>query len=319
MRRFVFVLVAAVIVAAPVHKTCGQMSQASEAVADELISVMLREGGRTAASELTELGGEAAVSALLQRAAREGGESLVDRIVQYGSQFGPSAIEAIEPSPSQMVQALDRLPPDLIQPAIQAAAREPKVLSRLVSAYGGAALEVAAKQPGVGTALIEKLGEDGICISSRLTTDQAVTLTRHADDIAALPAAQRSQFMDAMLKSPARVLDYLESHPKVLLTAGGVSVFMAAKDNLLGNAVQPVGQETSPSGLVERVIARLGNRFVGPVTAAVVAIVIAICAYLIIQLRSRWKLNAIRVERERVRAGPQIRQASEARQAGLHR
>jgi len=316
MKCFVIFVLAALMVAAPVRQVCGQVSQATEAAAEELIDVMLREGGEAAASELTELGGKTAVSVLLQRAASEGGEELVDRVVQFGSRYGPLALMAIEPSPSQMVRAFDRLPPDLIGPAIQAAAREPKLLSRLVSAYGNAALELAGRQPGIGPALVEKLGPDGIRIGNRLTTDQAVALARHAGDIAALPSAERNQFMDAMMKAPAQVLDYLETHPKVLLTTGGVSAFIAAKDNLLGNAVQPTGQQASSAGLVERVITRLSAKFERPMTVVVMIIVICIIAYLIIQLRSAWKLNAIRLERERARAAPPIGRASEVRRAG---
>lgn len=319
MKRFVLILIATLMFVGPPRIAMGQVSQATEAAAKELITVMLREGGQEVASELTELGGQAAVDALLQRAAREGGETLVERVTQYGGHYGPSALKTIELSPSQMVRALDRIPPDLILPAIQAAAREPQLLSQLVSAYGEQVLEVAARQPGVGADLIENLGKDGIRLGNLLTTDQAVMLARHADDIAALPMAQRSQLMDAMMKAPARVLDYLEMHPKVLLTAGGVSAFIAAKDNILGNAIRPIGRQASPQGLVERVITRLGSKFVGPATAGVVAIVVGICAYLIIQLRSVWKLSAVRVERERARDALTTKPASEARQAGSRR
>ncbi len=290
MKRFVLFMIA-VILAAPPHRSSGQVSQATEAVAEELINVMLREGGEAAASELTELGGKTAVSALLQRAASEGGEELVDRVVKYGSRYGPSALMAIEPSPSQMVRAFDRLPPDLIRPAIQAAAREPKLLSRLVSAYGNAALELAGRQPGIGPALVEKLGPDGIRIGNRLTTDQAVALARHAEDIAALPSAERNKFMDAMMKAPAQVLNYLETHPKVLLTAGGVSAIIATKENLLGGAVQSSVNEPSP-GLIERVIIRLIDKIAVSVSAAIALIIIGIGVFVTIRLRRVSKSNA---------------------------
>ncbi len=306
MKSLVLFMLAALMFATPARRANGQVSQAAAVAAEELINVMLREGGREAASELTELGGAAAVRVLLQRAAAEGGEGLVDRVIQLGSRYGPSALKAIEPSPSQMIRALDRVPPDLILPAIRAAAREPELASQLLSTYGTAALEVAARQPGVGADLVEKLGEDGIRIGNRLTTDQAVKFARHADDIAALPTAQRSQLMDAIMKAPARVLDYLETHPKVLLTAGGVSAFMAAKENILGSAVPSSGCGSSPLGLVERVIFRLGDKFARPVTAAVVFTVAAICAYTMIRLLSVWKLNAARHSRGQVEDTPEI-------------
>lgn len=306
MKCFVIFVLAALMVAAPVRQVRGQVSQATEAAAEELIDVMLREGGEAAAGELTELGGKTAVSALLQRAAGEGGEELVDRVVQYGSRYGPSALMAIELSPSQMVRAFDRLPPDLIRPAIQAAAREPKLLSRLVSAYGNAALELAGRQPGIGPALVEKLGPDGIRIGNRLTTDQAVALARHAEDIAALPSAERNKFMDAMMKAPAQALDYLEAHPKVLLTAGGVSAFIAAKENILGSAVQSSGRGASSRGLVERVVYRLAGKFASPIIAAIVLIGVGICVFVMIKLRNMWKLSVTRRSRGRSQDAPAV-------------
>lgn len=302
MKRSVLFLLAALMLPMAEQRAVGQVSQASEAVAESLINVMLREGGQAAASELTEFGGKAAIHALLQRAARESGDSLADRVVQYGSCYGPPALKAIEPSPSRMIRALDRLPSDLIQQAISAAARDPKLLSSLISAYGDEVLEVVARQPGVGAGLVEKLGLDGIRIGNRLTTDQAVVLARHADDIAALPSSERSHLVDAMIKAPAQVLDYLETHPKVLLTAGGVSAIIATNENLPGGAVPSSSHEASRAGLIERVIFRLEDKFSGPVTAVVLILVLGFGAYVLIRLRNVWKLGAMRIERERSRA-----------------
>lgn len=46
MKRLVLFMVTALMVAVPVRKLCGQVSQASEAVAESLINVMLRESGK---------------------------------------------------------------------------------------------------------------------------------------------------------------------------------------------------------------------------------------------------------------------------------
>lgn len=242
---------------------------------------------------------------LIERAVREGGERLVERVVQYGSHYGPSALVAIEPSPSQMIRALDRLPPDLIQPAIRAAARDPGLISRLVSAYGDGALEVMARQPGVGSALVEKLGEDGIRMSNYLTTDQAVRLARHASEIAAFPSAQRNQLLDAMAKAPAQVLDFLEAHPKALLTAGGVSAFIAAKENILGRANQSSVNEPS-LGLIERVIIRLIDKIAVSVSAVIALIILGIGIFVLIRLRRVSKSNAVCRNRGLGLATPEI-------------
>jgi hypothetical protein len=275
----------------------GQISPAVEATARELVEIMLREGGREAATELAEMGGVVAVRQLLERAMNEGGEELVERIGQYATHYGPSALKAVEPSPCRIIRALDRIPPDLVAPAIRAAAREPGVTARLVAAYGKDALEVAAKHPGVGASLVEKLGSDGITIGQKLTTDQAVMFARYADDIAALPAGDRNRVLDAIMKAPAAVLGFLETHPKVLLTAGGVAVMVAVKDNLFGSTTTSTNGG-APTGLVERVIFGLVNRFAVPLTIVVVIVTGGILCYLAIRLRSVWKLKTPQIKRE---------------------
>ena len=294
------------------NATC-QIEPATEAVARELVEAMLRQGGREAVTELAEMGGEAAVRKLLERAMNEGGKELVERIAHYATRYGPSALKAVERSPLQMIQALDGLSPDLVAPAIRAAAREPRVTAQLVAAYGQDALELAAKHPGVGTSLAEKLGEDGIRVGRQLSTDEAVTFARFADDIAALPPGERNQLLDAMIRAPAKVLNYLETHPKVLLTAGGVAVVVATKDNLFGGAVRPAGQETPSPGLLERLIVGLEDRFAGPAKILAVIAFVAILAYIGFQLRSRWKLNAVLLRREKTKAAAELSRRTEQR------
>jgi hypothetical protein len=276
--------------------TC-QISPVTETVARELIDVMVREGGQEAASELAQMGGETAVRDLLERAAGEGGEELVGRVRRYGMRYGPSALKAVERSPARMIRALDGLSPDLVGPAIRAAAREPEITDRLVAIYGKEALALEASQPGVGAMLAEKLGSEGITIGEKLTTDQAVALTRYADDVAALPAGERNQLLDAMVKAPAAALDYLETHPKVLLTAGGVAAVIAVKDNLLGGTGSSRNHETPSPGLFERIILGVADRVARPIIVLVVLIIGGIVCCLAIQLRSAWKRKALRLHR----------------------
>jgi hypothetical protein len=284
-----------IITASACQGSC-QVGAATEATARELVEIMLRQGGREAATELTELGGEAAVRELLQRAASEGGEELVDRVAGYAACYGPAALKAVERSPSPMIRALDGVSPDLVGPAIRAAAREPEVMARLVVSYGKDGLELAARHPGVGARLAEKLGRDGIRIGRELTTDQAVTLSRFADEIGALPPGDRNQLLDAMGKAPGSALDYLETHPKVLLTAGGVAVVIAAKNNIFGGTVTSTNQSPLP-GFIERIISGVENKLAGPIEVIFIIGVAGIFCYVAIQLRSVWKLKADRLER----------------------
>jgi hypothetical protein len=304
--KCLIVLASVVLIAvAPSGVMTCQLSSATEAAARELIDVMVREGGSEAAMELAEMGGEAAVRQVLDRAMDEGGEELVERVTQYGTCYGPSALKAVEQSPLEMVQSLDGVSPDLVEPAIRAAARDPEGMVRLVAAYGKDALALEAKHPGVGAQLAQKLGVDGIAIGQKLTTDQAVTLTRYADDIAALPKGERSQLLDVMAKAPTRILDYLETHPKVLLTAGGVATVVAVKDNVFGGTGPSANGKSPPAGWIERFIFGVANRFVHPVMIVVAILVGGVFCYVAIQLRSVWKLNAARlrrVERRRSRS-----------------
>ncbi len=278
--------------------TC-QLSSATEAAAGELVDVMIREGGSEAATELAEMGGEAAVRQVLDRAMEEGGEELVERVTQYGTRYGPSALNAVERSPSRIIGALDGVSPDLVAPAIRAAARDPEVTARLVAAYGKDALVLEAKHPGAGASLAEKLGTDGITIGQGLTTDQAVTFARYADEIAALPAGERNRLLVAMARAPARVLDYLETHPKVLLTAGGVATVIAVKDNMLGGTTPSTNGEAPTPGLIERLVFGVADRFVRPVAVVVVILVGGILCHVAIWLWSPWKRKALRRRREK--------------------
>jgi hypothetical protein len=278
----------------PTSSCSGQAAPAIEAAAKELAGVMARQGGRKAATELAEMGGEAAVRQVLDRAAKEGGDELVEKVTRYGTRYGPTALKAVEKSPSRMIQALDEVAPDLVKPAIRAAAREPEITAKLVAAYGKDALEVAAKHTGIGTRLAEKLGADGISIAQKLSTDDAIALARYADDIAALPSGERSQLLAAMKEVPTAVLDYLEKHPKVLLTAGGVAVVIAAKDSLLGSPVPARAGDDPAPGFVERVFSKLIGKFNGPIAAVLDILIGGVACWVAIQLWSVWRLKCRR-------------------------
>lgn len=221
-------------------------------VIDEAAELILRRsaGSATAARELAEAGGRAGVREVLDKAATEGGEGLVRKVAAYGAEHGPSALRAINGSPAKMVAALDNLSPGLRPAAIRAVGREPQALTGLVNKFGSEALETAARHPGVGTAIGEKLGAEGLSAARSLTTDQAIVVARHADEIAKLPPAQRAGVLAKLKTDGARVVSFLEKHPKTLLTAGGVAVLLGAKDEILGPGDPATGR---PQGLVHRI------------------------------------------------------------------
>lgn len=264
---------------------------------EALVKQMVKRGGTTAAREVAEMGGSAAVRQTLERAAREGGEQLATRMSRYGVVHGPVALRAVGRSPAKMVAALDEMPGDLLRPALHAAAREPDTLARLVASHGAGALETAARHPGVGSKLVTSLGDEGLTLGRNLTTDQAVVVARHADEIAKLPAAQRTGVMQALSKRPARVVAYLERHPKILLTTAGVVMVVALKDEIIGTTQLALDAAGNPiavakPGFIERLIGqpvRQATNLLGVVLASILA------GWGVIQLWGVWRLRAMRL------------------------
>jgi hypothetical protein len=208
-------------------------ARATREFVEEGVEQVLRRSSKEAAEELTKIGGRAAVRESLEKAAAEGGEGLVRRATAYGVEHGPAAVRAIGRSPAKVVRALDDLAPDLRGPALRAIEREPQALVPLIERHGASALEAAARHPGVGTTIGQKLGSEGLETSARLTTDESIVLARHADDIAALPPAQRSAVLQTLRTNAKGAVAFLERHPNTLLTAAGVTAYLAAKEEIL--------------------------------------------------------------------------------------
>src|SRR2546421_4265671 len=161
---------------APVHAQAQVAREVIESAAEKIFQQSSKQGLR----ELTEMGGRAAVRDVLEQSAREGGEQLVRKVTQYGIEEGPLALRAVGRSPAKMVESLDALSPELRTSAMRAVERNPQALVPLVQRHGAAALEIASKHPGVGESLVSTLGDDGITLGRKLTTDQSIVAARHA-------------------------------------------------------------------------------------------------------------------------------------------
>jgi hypothetical protein len=245
----------------------------------------MRSAGREAATELAEAGGRAGVRGVLEKAAAEGGETLVRKTAALGVEHGPLALRAIGRSPARMVGALDTLPADLRMTALRAVEREPAAMTTLVNQFGGDALEAAARHPGVGATIGGKLGGEGLAVSKALTTDQAVLLGRHADELAALAPAERSGILQSLKASPGKVLNYLETHPKTMWTAAGVAVVIAAKDEVLG----PGGVNGKARGLVPQMWHDAVGVVSRPVGMVATGLGVAVLAWAGIKLWGSWR------------------------------
>jgi hypothetical protein len=287
---------------------CFGQAAAARTAAKELIEAILEKGGREAAQELAEMGGEKAVREVLEKAAREGGEALAGRAAQLGRAQGFAALRVIEHSPGRWVNVLEQVSPDLVKPAIRAAQREPQLLTKLVTTYGKEAVEVAARHPGVGARLVDQLGRDGIELGLKLGTDDAIILARYAVDVAKLAPAPRAEVLAKIAKSPAAVLKFLESHPRVLATAAGVATVLAVKDQFLGESgqriTQPDGTIIEPApGLIERMTDRVLNRFQTPIGIGLALLGLILLGWGAIQLWHLWRIKQIKQAAARTEAG----------------
>jgi hypothetical protein len=255
----------------------AQAGSAARAIAKEIAEKL----GQNEARELAEFGGEVVVREIVEKAIQEGGESLAKEIGLYAQKYGATSLGAFREAPAVMSAAMKKVPAELAESAMRAAAREPQAIAQLVREVGEEGLIVAAKHPGVGVKIGLKLGPEGCAVAKQLSTAEAVRLARLSDDLARVPAAARAGFLARMGKAPGKVLDYLEKHPNVLLTAAATAVSFEALDRLLGDAEAP--------GFVERI----SEKFHSPVVIVLVAVALLIFA------KAAWWWTRVR----RVRAG----------------
>ena len=276
-------------------------AQVAQDVVEEATAQIFKQAGKEAVEQLDEMGGKAAVTEVLQKASDEGGDALVKRATRYTLEDGPIALRVIGNSPAKMVDALDGLAPELRTAAMDAVQRDPTTLTAIVRQYGSGALEAAARQPGIGEKLVATLGSDGISLSRQLGTDDAILLARHADEIEQLAPVQRTAVLRKIADSPRRILDFLESHPKILLTTAGVAPVIGTKDDLLGDRGSSVVRNdgtviTTPPhpGLLERLyrptiaLVEQPVAWIGEVAAGGLAVWIAIHLY------GKWRIRRLR-------------------------
>lgn len=250
----------------------AQVGSVTAEIAEAVIKKM-------AAKELAEIGGDAAVREVITKAATEGGETAARQVATLCDRFGPAAVHAIKAAPARIAQSLGKMPDELAQAAVNAAAREPELIGKLITQFGDDALVIAAKHPGIGTSIAGKLGKEGIELAKQLPTSDAVRLARAADEIAAIAPAERTAVFAKLSRGGGKALDYIERHPRILATSAGVAVFLAVKDDLLGNKDAP--------GFIERITASTLGMFRDPLSimlVAIAALIFARVAFIIVRI-----------------------------------
>lgn len=227
--------------------------------ASEVVELLLKKGGPKGAQELARLGGEKAVRELVEQAFKFGGETAVRRVLHYTSTHGAAALRALQPNPGRILQALDQLPTGQIGRALGVINNNPAAMSQLITQHGAAALQLSMRHAGVGMEIAQRLGQQGIQTALRLSTPQAIQLHRLTPQLARVAPAQRAEILEMITKAPARVLTFLEKHPRLLLTTAGVSVMIAYRDAIMGGNelvfdADGNPQITSSPGFLERAL-----------------------------------------------------------------
>ena len=139
---------------------------------------------------------------------------------------------------------------------------------------------------------------------SRVTTDQAVQLARLAPQIAKVPEPDRQRLMELIARAPGRVLDLLETHPKVLATSAALAGFLAAKDQLLGTDEIEIGPDGKPR--VARkpgLVGTLTREFHRPLSGIVGLVGLAIAVWAAIKLWATYRVSRAKVTAAEKRAG----------------
>ena len=170
-----------------------------------------------------------------------------------------------------VLSALNEIPEAQAKAALArlAAGSAGRELAESVTKYGAAALRSELKHPGVGVALVRSLGDEGADLASKLSSEQAIAIARHADDIAKLPQAQRTGVM-AMLRGNTEKMvgfvgRFVENNPgKTLFTVATTTVILAEPDRILGGDEVVFDAEGNPivvtkTGFIDRGMAAGGE------------------------------------------------------------
>jgi len=234
----------------------GPASAAGTSIAKALGKYIGKQGGEEATQFLSRQGSKEMLERVARNAAEEGGDAAVAQIARLAGRHGPQAISALDNAPASimpLIRALDELPESQVQSALArlAAGKSGRELATEASRYGSAALRSELKHPGVGTTLVRELGEDGIEMASRLTSNQAMVVARHADEIARLPAAQRTGVL-ALLRRDSEAMvgfmgRFIQQNPgKTLFTVATTTVLLAEPERFFGGDVITLDADGNP-------------------------------------------------------------------------
>lgn len=272
--------------------TAAIPAQIASSVGKSIVKYFGKEGAQEATEYLTKKGGQELAERVTTAAVKQGGDDAVKQVSVLVGKHGPEALAALDNAPALLpvLGALDEIPKSQVRLALSklAAGQSGKELAEGVSRYGAAALRTELKHPGVGLVLVRSLGDEGVDLASRLSTNQAIAIGRHADDIARLPAAQRSGLLALLRRDTERVVTFVgrfvEANPgKTLFTVATTTVILAEPERILGGDEVVFDADGNPvvvrkRGIVDRSIetagsaaAHVSERYIRPLFLAAAA------------------------------------------------
>jgi len=228
--------------------TSDAHASAGGAITKAITKFLFKEGGQEATEQavkkMTKEVGEQLIERTAQKVLREGGEKSLLEVGELVAKHGPDVIRALDNAPDALpvLKLLNELPADEVAKAASrlAAGSTGKELATLSTKLGTSVLSAEARHPGVGMVFARALGNEGSELSLKLTTNQAIQIGRHVDDIAALPAAQQSQLISLISSNADRfsvfVGRFVKANPgKVLFTAASVPIIVANSSAFFGD------------------------------------------------------------------------------------
>jgi hypothetical protein len=212
-------------------------------VARAVMKYFGKEGTEEATEFLARQGGRELAERVATAAAREGGEEAADQVSRLAAAYGPDALRALDNAPelAPVLAALKQLPESEIPAVLSrlSAGASGRELARSIGRVGVSAVRGDLVHPGVGAVLARSLGDEGTELATKLSTDQAITVARHADDLAVLPAGQRQAVLALLHRDAERMVAFMgrfaaDNPGKTLFTAAATTVLLAESERILG-------------------------------------------------------------------------------------
>ncbi len=293
-----YVVIATLVVALAMvrHREAVASGWVASSIPTSVVKAVAKYFGKEGAEQASEFLAKNASKEVMERvatiAAREGGEEAVEQVAKLTAKHGPEVLFALDNTATilPVAKALQELPESQVRTALAklAAGESGKTLGAAVTRFGSKALATELKHPGAGLVLLKHFGDEGAELATRMSSDQAIVVARHADEIAALPTAQRSGVLSLIRNDTEKVVAFagrfVEANPgKTLFTVATTTVILAEPERILGGDEVVFDADGNPivvskSGLVGRSIESTGkaaehlsNHFLQPLFYAALA------------------------------------------------